>query len=435
MYINVPLIFIRPLHKPQVMRAEIRELSHEGFGIAEAGKRKILVPFTAPGDVVEIRKWHRKKRKLIAHDYEILEYSGERMEPKCPYFGVCGGCLLQHIPYEKQLEFKREKLKDTLGIEMSIVPSPKIYGHRNRIDLVITPQGIGFRRRGTWWDTVDIDGCEVFGEKSGRALKGLREFMEDFKLQPWDLKKAQGFLRYMVLREGKFTGEFMVSLLTDRGSLPEDVEEYFPFADSIYWSINDTKSDVSYGEPVKFWGREFIREELDGVKYLIHPNSFFQTNSYQAVNLVRKVSEFVEGTKVLDLYSGVGTFGVYLAKKGFEVEGVEVNPFAVEMARRNVELNDVEASFKVGEDKEVESLRSYDTVVVDPPRAGLHPKLIKKILKDKPENIVYVSCNPKTLSENLSTLREQYEIVESEAFDMFPHTPHVEVVIQLRLKV
>lgn len=417
------------------MRVKISELSYDGLGIAEAGKRRILVPFTAPGDVVEIKRWHRKKRKLIAYDYHILEYSGGRIEPRCPYFGVCGGCLLQHIPYGEQLEFKKKKLEDVLGFEMNVMPSPKIYGHRNRIDLVITPQGIGFRRRGTWWDTVDIEGCEVFGEKSGMALKSLRELMEDFNLEPWDLKKAEGFLRYMVLREGKFTGDFMVSLLTDKGFLPEEAAGYFPFASSIYWSINDTKSDVSYGEPVKFWGKEFIMEKLDGVRYLIHPNSFFQTNSYQAVNLVRKVSELVEGERILDLYSGVGTFGVYLAKKGFKVEGVEVNPFAVEMARRNVELNGVEASFRVGEDKDVESLGKYDTVVLDPPRAGLHPKLMRKILREKPENVIYVSCNPKTLSKNLDTLREQYEIVDGEAFDMFPHTPHVEVVVQLGLKV
>lgn len=197
----------------------------------------------------------------------------------------------------------------------------------------------------------------------------------------YEIRKNAGFLRYIVMREGKFTGELMVNLVTSEGKLPESFPEYFPYATSIYWSVNRTESDVSYGDVERYWGEPFIREKLDDVTYLIHPNSFFQTNSYQAVNLVRKVAELVEGEKVLDLYSGVGTFGIYLAKRGFKVEGIEINPFAVEMAKKNAQINGVDAEFRVGEDKDVNSLSEYDTVVVDPPRAGLHPKLVRKILK------------------------------------------------------
>ncbi|AHF81283.1 23S rRNA (uracil(1939)-C(5))-methyltransferase RlmD [Thermococcus paralvinellae] len=417
------------------MRTEIKKLSEEGFGVARVGKRKIYVPFTAVGDVVEIRKWHRKKKMFIAHDYDIIEFSPLRVEPKCKYFGKCGGCILQHLAYKEQIKFKEEKLEKILGFHIEVLPSPKIYGHRNRIDVVISTRGIGFRRKGTWWDVIDIEKCEVFGDKSERALKALREFIEDYNLEPWNLEKSEGFMRYIVMREGKFTSEFMVNLVTNEGSLPEEVSEYFDFADSIYWSINALKSDVSYGEPRKFWGNEFIREKLDDVVYLIHPNSFFQTNSYQAVTLVKKVAEFADGEKVLDLYSGVGTFGIYLAKRGFNVEGIEINPFAVEMAKRNVEINNVNARFYVGEDKDVENLKEYDTLIVDPPRAGLHPKLIRKILRDKPETIVYVSCNPKTLAKNLEELNEAYKIEEIIGLDMFPHTPHIEVVTKLKLNV
>lgn len=417
------------------MKTEIKKLSEEGFGVAKVGKKKIYVPFAAVGDIVEIKKWHREKKKLVAHEYEIITPSPIRTEPKCAYFGRCGGCMLQHLPYDEQIRFKAEKIEKLLGYTVDVIPSPKIYGHRNRIDVVISTGGIGFRRRGTWWDVVDIEKCEVFGDKSRRALKSLREFMEDFKLQPWDLRKSEGFMRYIVMREGKFTGEFMVNLVTHEGTLPEEVHEYFDFADSIYWSINSSKSDVSYGEPRKFWNKEFIKERLDDVVYLIHPNSFFQTNSYQAVTLVKKVAEFVEGGKVLDLYSGVGTFGIYLAKKGFDVEGIEINPFAVEMARKNAEINSVNVTFYVGEDKTVENLRKYDTLIVDPPRAGLHPKLIRRILRDKPETIIYVSCNPRTLSRNLEDLKSIYNVEDIAGLDMFPHTPHVEVVAKLKLNV
>ncbi|WP_457741902.1 23S rRNA (uracil(1939)-C(5))-methyltransferase RlmD, partial [Thermococcus sp.] len=296
---------------------------------------------------------------------------------------------------------------------------------------VISTTGIGFRRYGTWWEAVDITECSVFGESSGKVLRALREFIEDEKLSLYDIRQNEGFLRYIVVREGKFTGELMVNLVTKEGTLPESFPNYFSFATSLYWSINRSESDVSYGDVQRFWGEPFIREKLTNVVYLIHPNSFFQTNSYQAVNLLMEVEKLVEGERVLDLYSGVGTFGVYLAKKGFTVEGIEINPFAVEMARKNAELNGAKAEFRVGSDKDVEDLSKYDTVIVDPPRAGLHPKLIKKILKDEPERLIYVSCNPKTLSENLSKLKEKYRIEHAIGLDMFPHTPHIEAVVGL----
>jgi len=417
------------------MRGIVERLDNEGMGVVRVGKRKIHVPFTAPGDVVEVRKWRKRKKALVATDFEVVEPSSMRTEPKCPYFGVCGGCLLQHIPYERQVEFKEEKLSTLLGMDVEVIPSSMIYGHRNRIDVVISTSGIGFRRRGTWWDAVDIERCPVFGESSGRVLRSLREFIEDHGPSLYEIRKNEGFLRYIVIREGKFTGELMVNLVTLEGSLPEEFPGYFDYATSVYWSVNRTPSDVSYGEIERFWGEEFIRERLDDVTYLIHPNSFFQTNSHQAVNLVRKVAELVDGERALDLYSGVGTFGIYLAKRGFSVEGIEINPFAVEMANRNAELNGVDAVFRVGQDKDVEDLSEYDTVIVDPPRAGLHPKLVRKILKDRPESVVYVSCNPKTLRANLDELLDAYSVEAAVGLDMFPHTPHVETVVKLKLKV
>ena len=417
------------------MQGTVERLDFEGMGVLRIGKRELHVPFTAPGDRVEVRKWKRRKRKLIATDFDVIEESPMRVPPKCPYFGRCGGCALQHIPYGEQLKLKAERLSESIGLEVEVLPSPRIYGHRNRIDVVISTRGIGFRRRGTWWDAVDIEWCPVFGEASGKVLRSLREFIEDFRLSLYSIRENSGFLRYIVIREGKFTGELMVNLVTSEGRLPEEFPNYFDYATSIYWSVNRTKSDVSYGEVERFWKSEFIRERLDDVVYLIHPNSFFQTNSYGAVNLVKKVAELVEGERVLDLYSGVGTFGIYLARRGFSVEGIEINPFAVEMARKTAELNGVEATFRVGEDKDVEDLGGYDTLVLDPPRAGLHPKLIRKILKEQPETIVYVSCNPSTLGENLKKLLEKYRIEGAFGLDMFPHTPHVEAVVRLKLKV
>ncbi len=410
----------------------VRKLNEDGLGIVKVGRRKILVPFSAPGDRVRIERTRKKKRKIIAERFEILEPSPIRKGPQCEYFGRCGGCLLQHLDYRDQLEFKKSKLAKILGQDIEVMPSPKIFGHRNRIDVVISTKGIGFRRYGTWWDVVDIEWCPVFGPSSKRVLKSLREFIEDHRPSLYEIDKNEGFLRYIVIREGKFTGELMVNLVTTPGELPESFPEYFEYADSVYWSVNRTTSDVSYGDVERFWGRDFIREKLNGTIYLIHPNSFFQTNSYAAVELLREVAKRVEGGRVLDLYSGVGTFGVYLARKGFSVEGIEINPFAVEMARRNAEINGVDAKFKVGADRDVENLGAYDTVIVDPPRAGLHPKLTRRFVKQGPETLVYVSCNPKTLAHDLSRLEEAYAVDYMTGLDMFPHTPHVEVVVGLK---
>ncbi|KQH83253.1 23S rRNA (uracil(1939)-C(5))-methyltransferase RlmD [Thermococcus thioreducens] len=417
------------------MRGVVERLDNEGLGVVRLGKRDVHVPFTAPGDEVEVRRWRKKKRTLVATDFEVIKPSSMRIEPRCPHFGTCGGCLLQHIPYDEQVRFKSDKLSQILGFDVNVIPSPVIYGHRNRIDVVISTNGIGFRRRGTWWDAVDIEGCPVFGDSSRKVLHSLRDFIEDFKPSLYEIRRNEGFLRYIVIREGKFTGELMVNLVTSEGELPAEFPEYFDYATSVYWSVNRTKSDVSHGDVEKFWGSEFIRERLDDTTYLIHPNSFFQTNSYGAVHLVREVAKLIDGERVLDLYSGVGTFGIYLAKRGFSVEGIEINPFAVEMANKNAQLNGVEATFKVGEDKDVENLSKYDTVIVDPPRAGLHPRLVRKFLKEGPQSIVYVSCNPKTLKDNLNALSERYTVESAVGLDMFPHTPHVETVVKLKLKV
>lgn len=416
------------------MRGKVGRLDYDGLGVMIL-ENELHVPFTAPGDVVEVKGWRRKKRRLIATEYEVVEPSELRTEPACPYFGRCGGCILQHLPYREQVRFKSDKLSNLLGMMVDVFPSPKVYGHRNRIDVVISTHGIGFRRWGTWWDAVDIERCPVFGPSSAKVLHSLREFIEDHEPALYNIRQNEGFLRYIVIREGKFTGELMINLVTSEGPLPEAFPEYFDYADSVYWSVNRTPSDVSYGEIRRFWGEEFIQEKLDDTVYLIHPNSFFQTNSYQAVNLVGKVAELSEGDRVLDLYSGVGTFGIYLAKRGLQVEGIETNPFAVEMARRNDELNGVEATFRVGEDRDVKDLARYDTVILDPPRAGLHPKLIRKILRDVPENVIYVSCNPKTLKQNLDVLAEKYRVTYAVGLDMFPHTPHVETVVKLKAKV
>ena len=408
------------------MRVTIERLDDDGLGVAG----RFRVPYTLPGETVEIKRYQRKKKYLLAYDFELISPSASRIEPKCPHYGICGGCRLQHMGYSDQVRFKEEKLERLLGFAVDVLPSPRIFGHRNRIDVVVTPDGIGFRYFGTWWRVFDLEGCPVFGPRAGKTVSALREFMADHDVPPYDLRTHEGFLRYIVLREGKNTGEFMVNLVTTEGTLP-DPTQYFS-ADSIYHSVNSSLSDVSYGEPRRFWGKEYITERLNDVLYLIHPNSFFQTNTYQAERLVSLVADYVDGSRILDLYSGVGTFSIYLAKRGFTVSGVEINPFSVELARKNAELNNVSAEFVVGKDSDVADLSAYDTTILDPPRAGLHPKLARRLADSGPETIVYVSCNPKTFKRDLDVLSSSYSLESIHGLDMFPHTPHVELVSLLR---
>jgi len=414
------------------MKAKIQNLNLDGFGVAKIDNKEILVPCALPGDEIEIQNIKKKKKKFIAESFKIIKPSPKRQSPKCPYFGICGGCLFQNLAYQDQLLFKKAKLRELLKREIEVIPSPKQYGYRTRIDIVITPQGIGFRKRGSWHEVVNIKKCFLFGPASQKAIEGLDVLIQKEKIKPWDLKEHTGNLRYMVLREGKFTNQIMVNLIFKRAPQNLDLEKYFPFASSIYLSVNETLSDVSFGKPFRHWRDEFLKEKLLGIEYFIHPNSFFQSNSYQAENLLKIIEKFVEGKKVLDLYCGVGTFSIFLAKKGYTVDAVEVVPESVRMAKLNAMVNEVFVNFQERRAEYIDYLK-YDTIIVDPPRSGLHPKLIKKLNKEKIKNLIYVSCKIKTLIRDLSQL-QNYQIKEIIGLDMFPQTPEIETVVVLRAK-
>lgn len=411
----------------------IEKLNHDGYGVGQERERDILVPYTMVGDKIKVNRVFKRKKRYNSLDFEVLERTAKGVPPLCDHFGQAGGCSMQHIPYKEQISFKEDKLKDILGRKVSVLPSPTQDRYRNRMDIAITPEGIGFRQRGRWWQIVNVEDCILFSERMGRSIRELKEYQKKFNLEGRHPRSGEGFLRYLVIREGKNTDEYMVNLVTSPGELPEDLDKHFT-ADSIYWSTTDSKSDISYGDVQKLWGKEYLTEELDGVKYEIHPNSFFQTNTSQAENMVKYVAEMVQGKTVLDLYTGVGSFAIYLAKKlNKEVKGVDINEFSIELAKRNAKLNDVDVEFEALPDSEVTSLENADTVIVDPPRPGLHPKMIELILREKPKQLIYVSCNPKTLAENLKELETIYKVQTLEGIDMFPHTPNVESVCNLTL--
>ncbi|CAD5244549.1 23S rRNA (uracil(1939)-C(5))-methyltransferase RlmD [Thermococcus camini] len=411
---------------------EIKELSTDGLGVLKKDKGVVYVPFAYPGDVVSVNKTRRRFGRLLAKDFELIEPSPLRGRARCPHFGRCGGCLWQGLRYKEQLRLKARLFERITGIAAEIKGSPKIWGFRNVSNFIVTTSGIGLKEYGNPLRAVNLRECSVFSRRTSEHLRALRAFLAETGMRPWDLKRKAGDVHYLQVREGKFTGEVMVNLIAHVEPSPKAVEAFNDYfrADSLYWSVKRDERDDPRGEPRLTSGEPFIRERIGDVTYLIHPNSFFQTNSYALELLLRAVEGFTDGEKVLDLYSGVGTFGVWLAKRGFEVEGIEINPFAVEMAMKNAELNGVSTTFRVGRAEEAR-IGDYDTVVVDPPRKGLK-EAGELLVRSGVERLLYVSCNPRAFKLDYENhLGKAYRIEGAVLVDMFPHTPHVEAVVGL----
>ncbi|NJE41826.1 23S rRNA (uracil(1939)-C(5))-methyltransferase RlmD [Thermococcus sp. GR6] len=419
-----------------MIKETVEDFTEEGLGTLRIDGRAIHIPFAYPGDYVLMKRTKRRFGRRIATDFELLEPSPLRQTPRCPHFGRCGGCLWQGMKYKEQLRFKAELFERITGISADVRGSPKIWGFRNVSNFIVTAAGIGLKEYGNPLGVVDSGECPIFSKRTREYLNALRGFLEESGLRPWDLRKKRGDVHYLQIKEGKFTGEVMVNLIAHVQPTREVLQafrDYFSFADSLYWSFKADERDDPKGEPGLIAGQPYIRERIKDVVYLIHPNSFFQTNSYALALLLKTVEGFADGERVFDLYSGVGTFGVWLAKRGFAVEGVELNPLAVEMARKNAELNGVDAVFKVGRAEET-PIGDYDTVIVDPPRKGLK-EAAELLIKSGVERVVYVSCNPRAFKLDYENhLKKDYHVEDATLVDMFPHTPHVEAVIMLEKK-
>ncbi|AMQ19344.1 23S rRNA (uracil(1939)-C(5))-methyltransferase RlmD [Thermococcus peptonophilus] len=418
------------------IQGEIESLSEDGLGVLKWKGKPLYVPFAYPYDFVKVRGVKRRFGRNIVTDFELLDPSPLRQRPRCRHFGFCGGCPWQGLKYKEQLRLKAELFERITGISADIKGSPKVLGFRNVSNFIVSTAGLGLKKYGSPFDVEDLFECPVFSEKTRDYLHALKSFLAETKLKPWDSKRKTGDVHYLQVREGKFSRETMVNLISHSLPSPDTTEAflgYFSFADSLYWSVKTDKRDDPRGEPQLISGSPYIRERIGEATYLIHPNSFFQTNSYALPLLLKAVENFISGERILDLYAGVGTFGVWLAKRGFRVEGIEINPFAVEMANKNVEINKVNAKFKVGRAEET-PIEKYDTVIVDPPRKGLK-EVAETLTKSEVEKIVYVSCSPKAFKLDYENhLKKAYTIEDAVLIDMFPHTPHVEAVISLKRK-
>ncbi|MCR4313728.1 MAG: 23S rRNA (uracil(1939)-C(5))-methyltransferase RlmD [Candidatus Uhrbacteria bacterium] len=382
------------------------------------------------------------------------------MQSTCPKKDICGSCSWSPIPYEKQLMQKLSDINGSFAIKEldlrceSILPSPVTEHYRNRMDFAIDYQGhVGLKEKGKWWKVIDGHGCFLADEQIDELFKAVRDWVKTCDLSFYDRKAHTGLLRYAVIRSTTLE-QTMVNIVTSssrHGEEPrrsgrgdEVIQKILALAHNdglttLIWSQNSTITDVSYGDILEtLTGPGFIEEEISGHRYRISPNAFFQTNSHGAALLLKTVEEFcgdLSGKTLLDLYCGSGFFSVALAPRASRTVGVEMVPEAIVDARVNAELNHVTIEFHDAktEDFDWTSLGA-DVVILDPPRSGMHDKALVDILANPPNHIVYVSCNYKNFAREMIQLQKIYHIDAMRAIDLFPHTPHVELVTKLTRK-
>ncbi len=350
---------------------------------------------------------------------------------ECPYFDSCGGCYYS-IPYKEQLREKKYELNEIFKKDIELFPSPLTEGYRQRMDYVYAFKKLGLRKQGNFKNVVDIKKCTLISEKMNNVSLKVRELLQKYNIRSYDYLKHDGYLRYVVIREAKFTGQVMVCFVTadTTNDIMKVIDEIKEHVDSVVWSINDTRTDSSLGTVHKGFN-EYIEEDFDGVKYKISANVFFQSNPIFAKEIFKEIKEYVKG-ETLELFCGIGAITLYAAENTTKITGVEASDEAIELAKENAKINNINAEFIC------EDARSYlikaktpQTLIADPPRAGLGRDLCRKILWKKPERIIIMSCNPKTLAHDLHILEKKYEIKFLKAFDMFPHTKHMECLCML----
>jgi 23S rRNA (uracil1939-C5)-methyltransferase len=449
-----------PVKKGEELALRIDSLAYGGNGVGRHEGFVVFVRGGLPGDSILARVTKVKRGFAEGVVADLVEPSPQRVDAPCRHFGVCGGCRFQDLAYAAQVAEKERQVRDSLvrigrfddpPLE-PIVPAASQYGYRNKLEYSFSrgEEGVdlGFHRAGRWDEVVAIEEC-LLTTGVGNAIRlAVRDWAREERLEPYDQRAGAGYLRHLVVREGRNTGQALVVLVTAPGERFEtgyfvDVLRSFPEVRSIHWAINDTPAEQTNLPTALLWGSDAIEEEILGLRFRVRPSAFLQTNTEMAEQLYALAREYaaLTGTEnVYDLYCGTGTIGLALAGDARSVWGLEISEESVACAIENAELNGIEnAKFFAGNvGQTVEELQEQaghpDLVVVDPPRAGLAGKALRRTGALGAARIVYVSCNPTTLASDLQVLRDEYgyELERCRPVDMFPHTPHVESVSSLR---
>ena len=459
---------------PLLEKVRITDIGSEGNALARVDNLVVFVPMLIPGDVVDIKVIRKRKKYLEGVVLQFHEYSPDRIAARCIHFGVCGGCKWQHLPYKLQLYYKEKQVRDNLirigKIELPdispIIGSSEIFLYRNKLEYTFSDKrwltkeevisdkkfekedALGFHIPGLFDKVLDIEECHLQPQPSNSIKNAVRQYSHDNNLEFFDLREQKGFLRNIVIRNS-LEGKVMVIVVffhddaERRNGLLEFLASSFPQITSLMYIINSKRNDsLSDQNPILYKGDDHLVEEMDGLKFRVGPKSFYQTNTRQALELYRIARDFAGLTGkeiVYDLYTGTGTIANYLAAFAKKVIGIEYVDEAVQDAKLNSEINGIHNTvFFSGDMKDILSETFFtsngnpDVIITDPPRAGMHEEVIKIIAAERPEKIVYISCNPATQSRDIQLLSECYSVVAVQPVDMFPHTHHVENVVLLK---
>lgn len=462
---------------PILENITITDVAAEGKSLVRVNDMVIFVPFTVPGDVVDLQIKKKRHSYCEAEVIRFVELSKVREVPMCQHFGVCGGCKWQNLPYEEQLKAKQKQVHDQLKrigkIElpefMPILGSVKTKEYRNKLEFgfsnkrwmtkeeinderleIKDKNAVGFHITGAFDKILPIEKCWLMDDLHNKIRNEIRDYALEHDLSFFDLRAQTGLLRDLIIRNSN-TGEWMVIMQFHYNQEKDDelakallqhIADKFPEITSLMYvdnqKCNDTIGDLDI---LTFKGNDYIYETMEDLKFKVGPKSFYQTNTEQAYHLysvARKFAGLTGNELVYDLYTGTGTIANFVAKEAKQVIGIEYVPEAIEDAKINSEVNNISNTlFYAGDMKDIlndEFIAEHgkpDVIITDPPRAGMHQDVIQTILKACPKRIVYVSCNPATQARDLADLDCQYKVTAVQPVDMFPHTPHVENVVLL----
>ena len=468
---------------PLLERVTIEAVASEGKCLFHWNELVVFVPFCVPGDVCDVQIRRKKHSFAEGEVVRFMELSKVRAVPFCEHFGVCGGCKWQNLPYEEQLKFKQQQVFDQLTrigkVELPefrpILGSVRTQEYRNKLDFgcankryltkeqlaslpPITEDGvsakdvpaIGFHITGAFDKILPIEKCWLMEDLHNRIRNEIRDYAMEHGLTFFDLRQQTGFLRDVIIRNSA-SGEWMLIVQfhydetggeSEAKALLQHIADKFPEITSLMYLDNQKCNDTIGDQDIlTFKGNDHIYELMEDLKFKVGPKSFYQTNTEQAYHLysvARELAGLTGNELVYDLYTGTGTIANFVSKKARQVIGIEYVPEAIADAKVNSEINGINNTlFYAGDMKDIltdDFIAKHgrpDVIITDPPRAGMHPDVVKTILRAAPQRIVYVSCNPATQARDLQAMDEDYRVAEVQPVDMFPHTPHVENVILL----
>jgi len=459
------------ISKGEIMVAEISHLDEKGSGRAEVWRKnelgnpkklKLTIPMTLPGEKVRVTVDQPERKRRKAMPDEIVEAHLDRTTPPCPHFDKCGGCVWQHWSYSAQLNEKTEHVKHAIesqGFDPKLVQETigmdNPWRYRNKMEFTFSPEGaLGLHEQGNFRKIISLETCLIAGEEMVEAAMEVAKWVKEHELKGYNKDLHEGLLRHLMVRQSFATGEIMLAIFATES--PEEyqeavhdlvlrIEQKFPQVKSLLWLENTQWADRTQAEKSHILsGRDFINDEMDGYRFRLWFDTFFQTNPTQAQKLVDLAIEMgkpQKTEKMIDLFCGVGTFSLPFANKVGKLAGIEIVETSIESAKRNAEDNGISNTdflakdARKGIDQVLESFGHPELLLLDPPRSGAGGKVMRRIGRSKPQRIVYVSCNPDTFATDIKELEPfGYQLKMVQPVDLFPHTVHVECVALLELQ-